>query len=167
MAVMLMLSLSPVLSSAKGEGHGFHGEQGRKEMTLDKKLFKKVMMIKQHQEELGVSDEQLQKIIDLKMALKKDKIKMEAEIETLKIDIHALLSKDKIDVNAVNALVDQKYETKKSISKQTVNAYAQLKDVLTVEQKEKLKDLYQKKMSHKGSFKDSGKEDWKKYKKDK
>ena len=49
-----------------------------------------------------------------------------------------------IDTEAIDALIDKKYEIKKEKAKSMVGAYAELKGILTAEQKDKLKELYKK-----------------------
>jgi Spy/CpxP family protein refolding chaperone len=111
-----------------------------------------------YQDELKVSDEQLDQIKELKVALKKDLIRKKADIKVIKVDIRSLLYEDEVDVDAVNRLIDQKYEIKKAKSKMVVESYAKLKKVLTKEQMDNLRrivrDLKKMRMT-KGSSKSS------------
>ena len=150
----LLLTIAIVLSfgllqsvSFACDGEGWSKHHGN-DMPLDKKLFKKLHMIFSHQDELGISDDQLAKIKELKIALKKDLIQKEADIDLVKVDIRSALYEDEINLEAVNKLIDQKYETKKSKSKQVVSTIAELKKILTKDQMDKLKDL--KKQQHRG-----------------
>ena len=120
------------------------GKKDCRDKPLSKKVLKKLHMIFEHQEELGISDDQLAKIKELKIALKKDLIQKEADIDLVKVDIRSALYEDEIDLAAANKLIDQKYETKKSKSKQVVSTLAQLKKILTKDQMDKLKDLKRK-----------------------
>ena len=131
----------------KKDGKDRSGECGNKDSKdrpLDKKVLKKIHMIFDHQDELGISDDQLAKIKDLKIALKKDLIQKGADIDIVKVDIRSALYEDKIDLAAVNKLIDQKYESKKSKSKKVVSTLAELKKILTKDQMDKLKDLKRK-----------------------
>ena len=108
------------------------------------KVFHKAHFLLKSKEELGLSDKQVKKIKDLKLEAKKDLITKKAEIEVLALDIKAKMHEEKIDTKAINKLIDKKYELKKAKSKSLVGAYAALKNVLTKEQKKKLKGLYKK-----------------------
>ena len=120
------------------------GKKDCKDKPLDKKVLKKLHMIFNHQDELGISDDQLAKIKELKIALKKDLIQKEADIDLVKVDVRSALYEDEINLAAVNKLIDQKYEAKKSKSKQVVSTLAQLKKILTKDQMDKLKNLKRK-----------------------
>lgn len=48
------------------------------------------------------------------------------------------------DIAAINKLIDEKYELEKARAKSLVKAYAELKGILTEEQKKRLKDLHKK-----------------------
>lgn len=102
---------------------------------------KKAMFILSNQDELGLSDAQVEEINNLKLGVKKDMIKKEADIEVLELDIESALLKDAPDITAVNALIDQKYELKKAKTKVSIESCAALKGILTSEQKTKLKSL--------------------------
>ncbi|MFC1620815.1 Spy/CpxP family protein refolding chaperone [Candidatus Omnitrophota bacterium] len=118
----------------KCDGHG----------DLSQKFYKKAMMIIKSQEELGLSDEQVEKIKDLKISTKKDLIRKKADIDILALDIKAGMWEDTIDLNAVNVLIDKKYEIKKEKAKVLVAARAVLKSTLTADQNKQLKTLCRK-----------------------
>lgn len=122
---------------------GAEGQVRPGEMREDQKdaFMKKVKLIYRFQEELGITDEQLESLKTIKNTVKKDIIMKKAEIEVISVDIKAALEVDDIDVTAVNALIDKKYEIKKAKAKITVEALAKLKNVLTPAQKDKLKML--------------------------
>jgi Spy/CpxP family protein refolding chaperone len=117
-----------------GKGKGGHG-------GFEEQFCHKAMLIIKNQEELGLTDEQVKKIKDLKVSTKKDLIRKNAEIDILALDIKAAMWEDVIDTNAVNALIDKKYELKKENAKSLVAAYVALKTILTEEQQKKLKAI--------------------------
>ena len=59
------------------------------------------------------------------------------------IDIMAKLKEHPIDLEAVNKLIDQKYEMKKAQIKSLVASYAKLKSILTEDQIKILKTLWE------------------------
>ena len=137
MLLCFFLSATQVYAEGHGKMKGGHGDFG------DKVFFKAMLIIK-NQEELGLSDDQVKKVKDLKIASKKDLIRKKAEIDLLVLDIKAALWEDTVDINAVNALIDKKYEIKKAKAKSLVAALVALKEVLTEEQQKKLKGLCKK-----------------------
>ena len=142
--VMLSSFLGLNIADAKYSGQGgggYHSCSGWKDIGLEGKFFKKVHMLKSNQEELGLSEKQMDAISNLKLALKRDLIHYGAQIDVLKLDIQAKLREKDVDVNDVNRLVDEKYEAKKAKSKRLVQAYADLKNVLTEDQYNRLKQL--------------------------
>ena len=118
-----------------------HGMKKDQKGCLGGKFYHKVMGVIKNQEELGLSDEQVKKLKDLKLSTKKEVIRKKAEIDILAIDIKAAMWEDSIDVNAVNVLIDKKYELKKEKAKALVAACVALKSILTDEQQKKLKSL--------------------------
>jgi len=126
-------------------GHDQGGcKQGGHQKKLDEKVFYKAHFILMNQEELGLTEEQVATIKDLKIATKKDLIKREAEIDLIAVDIKTALWQDTIDVAAVNALIDQKYMLKKEKTKALVAAYATLKNTLSTEQRQAFKEVLKK-----------------------
>ena len=143
--LLSMALIVPTTYAKKGKCDGQHGQKGKQEMKLSEKLFHKAHMIIMNQEALGLTDQVVKEIKDLKIATKKSLIKQKAEIDLIAIDIKANLHQPKIDVKATNALVNKKYDLKKAKTKSIVKAFAKLKGKLTEEQMKKLKGLYAKK----------------------
>ncbi len=139
MAVGLMGTAAFANHGGKG---GYQCAKGKG--SLEEKISDKAHFLMKNQEELGLSDAQIAQVKDLKMNTKKDMIKRDAEIEILALDIKSALYGDTIDTKAVNTLIDKKYDLKKEKTKVLVGAYAALKEILTKEQKEKMKDLWKK-----------------------
>jgi len=112
--------------------------------NLEEKFSKKALFFLKNQEELGLSDEQIEKIKNLKIKIKKDIIGKDAELEIVSLDLQSGLWKEKIDTIVLNELIDKKYDLKKGKAKFLVEAYAALKDILTEEQKENMKSVWMK-----------------------
>lgn len=121
------------------EGHGRGA--GGKGSDLREMFFKKSQMLWKHQAELGISEDQLAAISSLKAAVEKDLIQKDADSEVIGIDIQQRMMEDPIDVKAVNVLLDKKYEAKKAAARSLVSACAELRKILTEEQKQKMKQL--------------------------
>jgi len=140
LVLVLMFSFTVPVAQAydSGKAKACHGKSSK---GLDKKFFSKAHFILKNKEELGLSDDQVKKIKALKIKTKKDLIRSKASIDLLAVDVKAELWTDVIDANAVNNLIDQKYELKKAKAKSLVGAYIALKNILTEEQKKGLKGL--------------------------
>ena len=104
-------------------------------------FFQKAHLVLAKAAELGLSDDQVSKIKALEVTLKKSIIKEDADIKLLCLDIREVIEKDTIDTNAVNTLIDKKYAIKADKAKEAVQAYANLKKVLTKDQYGKLKEM--------------------------
>ena len=136
----LVLALGLIQTAALADKKSGYAHKKQKKSVAEK-VYKKAKMIYLYQDELNVTEDQLDQIHELKVSLKKDLIRKKAELKIVKVDIKSLLYEDDIDVKAVNKLIDQKYEIKKAKAKKAVESYAQLKKILTKEQLEKLKDI--------------------------
>lgn len=152
MAAMLALTLTVASPAYARHGHGsgysgYSGYSGNcpfqsgKSDSIDWKFFKKAHKFLDKQEALGLSEDQVQSIHNLKMEVKKNLIRRQAEIDVLDLEIESKLRDNPIDVASIQKLVDQKYEAKKAFSKSVVEAYAKLKSTLTEEQRQTFKNL--------------------------
>ena len=139
--IVLFLIFSCVPQMAKADGGK---KKGGYHKGLDDKIFYKAKAMLKNQEELGLSDKQIDKIKELKTAVKKELITRGAEIDLIKVDIKAHLYEEKIDVPAINKLIDEKYKLKSAKAKYLVKTYAALKSVLTKKQMEEFKKLCRK-----------------------
>lgn len=139
LAFFLIFSLATCIAQADGCGKGKGGYKG-----LDEKIFFKAGFLLKNQEELALTDKQIEQIKELKFATKRELVKKDAEIDLVKIDIKEKLYEDKVNVNEVNSLVDKKYDLKKAKAKYLVKQYADLKGVLTDKQIKEMKALWKK-----------------------
>jgi len=131
----MVFSLSLAPHALAGHGHS------SKHMLSDK-LSSKAHFFYMNQEALGLTEEQVESIKALKMEVKKELVKRKADIKLVKIDIKSLLWQKDVDVDAINALIDKKYEIKKAKAKYLVSSYAKLKGMLTEEQMAKAKAIW-------------------------
>lgn len=146
MATSMILVFLLMVGFAAANTYAFdsRGKGKMEKMDLEEKFFHKAHLILSCQEEIGLAEEQAKKVKELKTNTKKDLIRKNAEIEILGMDIESALREDVIDTKAVNKLIDKKYDFKKEKAKILINAYAALKDSLSKEQKEKLKEVWKK-----------------------
>ena len=135
LAIALVVGFGVASAFADGgcKGKGGHG--------LDDKFYMKAKMALSHEDDLGLSDDQVKKIKDLKHKIKKDVIRADADVEIIIVDIESAMWEDTIDIEAVNKLLDKKYDIMKGKAKEIVAACSELKEILTKEQKDKMKAM--------------------------
>ena len=148
--IIAFLVSTLILSVATFEAYAFdHGKTKGRHLDLEKKFSSKAHFILENEDELDLSDKQVGEIKELKIKTKKDLIRVNAEIDILALDMKAEMWKDSIDTNAVNKLIDKKYDFKKEKAKSLIAARAALNGILTKEQKEEMKELWKKRKKEK------------------
>jgi len=137
---LLAVSICFLASSVHADGYGCK----RKGKGMEQKLFKKAGFLWMNQDEIGLSEEQVGQIKEIKIESKKELVKRNAEIDTVKIEIKSKLYDDDIDVVEVDKLIGQKYDMKKGKAKYLVKQYVKLKGVLTADQMDEAKKIWRK-----------------------
>ena len=138
---LVVLLLSVVLTgTALADGGDKRG--GYQKDGLDRKIYHKAGFMLMNEKELGLSEEQAARIKEIKYDTKREMAKRDAEIELVKIDIKEKMYQDKIDVKAIQPLIDSKYELKKARAQYLLQQYAAIKGVLTEGQMEELKAIW-------------------------
>ena len=94
---------------------------------------------------LGLSEEQINKIRDLKTNLQKESLRNEAEIDIALLELRNEIEKGKTNGIKVPTLIDKEYELKKKMSKDGYNALTEIDKLLTPEQKQKAQELFKNK----------------------
>lgn len=111
---------------------------------LENKCYGDIKLLLMNADDLGLSLEQKEVIKNQKYELKKDKIKMQADIKILSVDISKELWTDDVDVEAVNDLIDRKYQVKAQWQKDLVAVRAAMNAALTDDQRSELRSLRKK-----------------------
>ncbi len=109
------------------------------------KIMKKSHFLLDNQEELGLSEEQVDKIKAIKMGAKKTAILQAANMQIFEIDLKTKLGESKVDVEGIDAMIDQGMTAMSKSAKDSVQSYADLKSILTEEQMVKAKEIWKKK----------------------
>lgn len=112
-----------------------------KKSSYDKILWK-MKAVLAHAEELKVTDQQFKKIEDLIWSTKKGYAEQKGMLKPIKVDIQHQRYLDTVDLDALEKLVDKKYDIKKEMAKVVNKAYAEFKKILTDEQKMTMKKEY-------------------------
>lgn len=123
---------------------GGHGEE-EYPCPIINKIMKKAHFLLENWEEIGLSPEQVDTIKALKLQAKKSMIRGGADMEIMMLDMKSKLSEDVLDVEGLNAMIDEGMAQMTQSAKAGVDTYAKLKAVLTPEQVEKAKAIWSKK----------------------
>lgn len=146
--VLVGVSLAVILALASTASFAYQDDHDKAKGGQGKscKVTAKAHMVLKNKDELGISENQEEKIEALLLKAKKESIRQDAEIEIIGLDIKAKMKENTVNVQEINPLIDKKYDLKKAKAKASLAAYAELKNILTDKQKETLKELYEKKM---------------------
>ena len=109
------------------------------------KFMKKAHLLLENKTELGLTDDQVKAIKELKLQAEKDGIRQNADKEIFMLDLKSKLEEDKVDVEGANALVDKGFASAATATKSNVEAYTKLKASLTPEQLKKMKEILKNK----------------------
>lgn len=142
LAVMMFFAGQAAFADMSGCPMGGNNEtDGAVTLNLEDKFAMKARFIGDSAEELGLTEEQISKVRDIKMKTKKMIIMKEAEIDVIELDIKSGLWQDSVDSAAIGVLVAKKYEIEKEKALGIVEACLAIRNVLTKEQMSKLKAM--------------------------
>lgn len=132
------------MKNAQGGCGKSGGSCGNKEYQcpIVAKLMKKAHFFLENQKEIGLSEDQVQAIKAIKIEAKKSYIRQEAEMKIFEMDLDQKLSEPKVDVEALNAMMDSASAGFAQGGKATVASYAKLKAVLKDDQMAKAKEIW-------------------------
>lgn len=137
-----LIFLNSTLATAGGhKKSGCAKCEAKAEQCKVSKLKKKVTPLWKNQAMLGISDEQMDKIGDIKHKAMKELIQLKADKDVIMVDVKTEMWAESIDVGAVNNLIDSKYASKKKAAKVFVKAIADIQQVLTEEQRAKWRNM--------------------------
>ncbi|MFZ5801534.1 MAG: hypothetical protein ACOY3K_00265 [Candidatus Omnitrophota bacterium] len=122
----------------KGMGAGDCGKK-IEQMDFEDLLYWKAKFMLSNSSRVGLSTDQEDQIVAVKMATKKSMAMKNAEIEVLKLNLMEELKKDPANLETINGLIDQKYELKKAKAKELAAAFVDLCTIPSKEQKAELK----------------------------
>jgi Spy/CpxP family protein refolding chaperone len=115
---------------------------GRERMRLHKQWFQYgVTLMLQNADKLGLSDEQIKKLDEIRRRYSKDIIKQDAELKIAEIDFEALLRESEINLSEVKEALKKIGNTKTQIRYLRIMAFVEARKILTDEQKNSLKKL--------------------------
>lgn len=155
MGVLMLLSFAGVPAFADHDCKGGrcpmkemscpHGKcEDKGECPIAAKLMKKAGFFLSNKAELELTDEQVSQIKALKMATKKAMIRAKAEMEIFEMDLLDRMSQPVLDVEGLNAQIDQASAGWGASAKATLADYVKLKAVLSDKQMAKAKEIWVK-----------------------
>ncbi|MFB3919881.1 hypothetical protein BU251_06425 [Candidatus Velamenicoccus archaeovorus] len=133
--------VAPLAFAAGNKMGGCPMMQKMDKMGPEEEFYLRAFFLLSHADEIGLSDDQLEKIGALKLKIKKSLIMEDAQIETLALDIADALRQDQLDAKKIDGLVDKKYDLKKQRTKEIIQGYIDLRDILTKDQRDKMKKI--------------------------
>ena len=114
-------------------------------MSIADKFMMKAHFLLENKSDVGLTDDQVKTIKELKLQMEKDSIRQSADMKTFILDIQSKLAEDKVNVEGANALIDQNVAAASVAAKSNLAAYAKLKSLLTPDQMTKMKALHEQK----------------------
>jgi len=146
----MVCSLSSTASARFWDGN--KGKEKECSLKMDKehgqcpitdKFMMKAHFLLENKSDIGLTDDQVKTVKDLKLQMEKDSIRQSADKKTFMLDLKSKLAEDKVDVEGANALIDQNFTAASAAAKSNVATYAKLKSILTPEQIKKMKALHE------------------------
>ena len=108
--------------------------------------------LQKHSKEIGLTDEQVNKIKTMQLDLDRTRIRMEAEIQVAERELEALIHDEKAEMSAVEAKVKQSEGLEADLRIAAIKTKREAWALLTPEQRAKEKAEHEKMMSHMGSM---------------
>ena len=105
------------------------------------KFFHFAHLALENHEELGLSEDAVKKIRELKIGTKKSLIRNRAEVELLMVDVISKLHTEKPEISEINKLIDKKFDIKKAGMKKLIAGFVGVKKLLSKEQMKQVKAI--------------------------
>lgn len=151
--MLLALAVPPAMANYEGgkcarsghdcaQGSCSHGKESG--CPIANKLMTKSEFYLKNADEIGLSEDQVKQIKAIKLEAEKDEVLGGAQMKVAFLDIESKMSTDPVDQESLNAVVDSLSAGMNQGAKKTIKLYADLKSVLTADQKKKAKTLWKK-----------------------
>jgi len=99
--------------------------------------------------ELGLTQEQKEKIRSARLEFQKEKIRLKADLKIAKLELRSLMADEKADKATIFQKIEEIGTLRTRLAKSQVEQKLALRDILTKEQRDKLKELRFKKAARK------------------
>jgi len=141
---VLSLFIFGVLMTNESYAYNKCGIDKGSSCKMTEKFFKKIHLVCRNQEELKITEKQMEEIKKLKIDTKKMIIKKTAELELITLDVKQEFWKDSIDKKNIDKLIDKKFDIKKSKAKALISAFIEFKNILSEKQMIAMKNICKK-----------------------
>jgi protein CpxP len=156
----LTVGMSTAWANEPGYGKEGHGSGGHSSMgghgggMMHKSTGHLIRHLLKHEQDIGLSAEQVTKLKDMQLNLDKVRIKTEADIQVAERELKALMEDEKLDLGAIEAKLKQSGDLQVGLRMTSIKARRDVYALLTPEQRVKEKTEHEKAMQQ---HKDAGK----------
>ena len=139
------------------EGHGSGGHSsmgGHGASMMHNSTGQLIRHLLKHEQDIGLTTEQVTKLKDMQLTLDKTRIKTEADIQVAERELKALTEEEKSDLGAIEAKLKQSADLQVGLRMTSIKARRDVYALLTPEQRAKEKSEHDKALQQ---HKDAGK----------
>jgi Spy/CpxP family protein refolding chaperone len=153
----LTVGMSTAWANEPGYGHGGSGHSsmgGYGASMMHSSTGHLIRHLLKHEQDIGLTAEQVTKLKDMQLTLDKTRIKTEADIQVAERELKSLTEEEKSDLGAVEAKLKQSADLQVGLRMVSIKARRDVYALLTPEQRAKEKSEHEKVMQQ---HKDAGK----------
>ena len=156
----LTIGMSTVWANEPGYGKEGHGSGGYSSMgghgssMMHNSTGHLIRHLLKHEQDIGLTAEQVTKLKDMQLNLDKIRIKTEADIQVAERELKALMEDEKLDLGAIEAKLKQSGDLQVGLRMTSIKARRDVFALLTPEQRAKEKTEHEKVLQQ---HKDAGK----------
>jgi Spy/CpxP family protein refolding chaperone len=125
------------------EGHGKMGHGGHDQDEQDDHSGHYLKHLLKHAKEIGLTQEQINKLKVLQLDFKRTEARLEADAKIAKLELDALVEDEQADLNAIQAKVDQLKKSEGACLVAVIKSKRNAMAMLTPEQREKERVLHE------------------------
>lgn len=136
-AVIVAVMVFPVYAD---EGHGMHGMMahgGHDQEGQHDHGGHYLKHLLKHAKEIGLTSEQIGKLKAIQLDFKRSEARLEADAKIAKLELHALLDDEQVDLNAIKAKVEQLKKVEGACLFEAIKSTRTAMALLTPDQREK------------------------------
>ena len=138
-------------SYGHGGGYGGHGAVGgHGKAMMHRGTDHLIRHLLKHEQDIGLTPDQVTKLKDIQLSLDKARIKAEADIQIAEREVKALTDDEKSDLSAIEAKLRQSQDLQVGLRMTSIKMRREVMDILTPEQREKEKTEHEKVMQQHG-----------------
>ncbi len=147
-AVVMVFLISSFAAASpwgdRGQGRGY-GKEGRNKSFCG--IWRSPKMI----EELGLTDDQVEKLKEADFASREKKMELKSQLDGLRLQMEKAFSEDAVDEAAVRQLAEKISDLRGKLFTQKIESRLEVRKLLSADQLEKLKTMkFQARAMHRG-----------------